>query len=137
MKIPNVQNKYIGQCIYCPKPATTKEHIVPSAFGGYHVLLDASCDTCQDTTGKRETFLCEHNFNALRFNRGYFGRSRGKRSPDLKVIEGKTPHQAPVRKLPLDKAPGISIFPVLPPPGILLGIPPSDRVGVLQWHVID
>jgi hypothetical protein len=134
MKRPNIQKKYIGQCIYCPKPATTKEHIVPIAFGGYHVLLDATCDDCQGITAKRETFLCEHNFNALRFNRGYFGRSRGKRTADLKIREGE---HAPIRKLPFDKAPGVSLFPVLPPPGLLLGNPPSDRVSVLQWHLID
>jgi hypothetical protein len=83
------QAKYIGKCIYCPKPGTTKEHVVPIFAGGQHILLKASCDECQKITGGIETKLCEQNFDALRFHQGYRGRreiSPKKRDPDMKVM---------------------------------------------------
>jgi hypothetical protein len=131
------ETKYIGRCIYCPNDATTEEHVVPIAFGGHHVLLKASCDACAHTTRDLETELCEHNFNALRFHNGY-PRARGrtrKRQPDLKIIEGKTPHNAPFRKVRADQAPGTSLFPILQPPGIMMGRPRADQTPIIgiQW----
>src|SRR6266581_346525 len=102
MKKPRIQSKHVGRCIYCPEPGTTDEHIVALAFGGYHVLRDASCVPCRDITRDLENDLCEHNFNALRFHTGYLSRRRGqRRPPDIKIIEGATPHDAPFRKVPV------------------------------------
>ena len=140
MQIPNAQSKRVEQCIYCPNPGTTDEHVVPIAFGGYHVLIYGSCERCAHITRDRETFLCENNFNALRFHHGYPRASLGKprsRLPDLKILEGKTPHEAPVRKVPYDKVPGVSIFPIFPRPGILLHCPPTDEAQIIRVEVFD
>jgi hypothetical protein len=143
MKKPTRVSKYIGRCIYCPSAGTTEEHVVPQSFGGYHVLIDASCTECAKKTGVRENFLCEYNFNSIRFQSAYQGyqpRHRGKprqRPPDLKILEGETPHSAPIRKIPAPEAPAVAIFPLLLPPGILLGFPPSDQVTWHSWQFID
>jgi hypothetical protein len=101
--------------------------------------LKASCDSCAKITGKLETYLCEHNFNAIRFHHGY-PRARGKSRkgrPSLKVLVGETPHSAPARKLPDSIAPGISLLPIFPPPGICLGRPASNRIPILNWQLYD
>jgi hypothetical protein len=137
--IPNEQSKYIGKCIYCLETGTQKEHVVPIAFGGYHVLLDGSCKRCANMTRDVETELCEHNFNAIRFHQGY-PRARGrkaKREPDLKFIEGETPHDAPFRKLRANEVPGTSVFPILRPPGIMRGRALDDQDSVLTFWAVD
>jgi hypothetical protein len=140
MKFPNVQSKEIDRCVYCPAPGTSDEHVVALAFGGYHVLRGGSCTACQEITRDMETYLCEHNFNALRFHQGYPQRRRKKprtRAPDLKIVEGQTPHNAPLRKIGADKAPGISIFPIFHPPGILLGLPPAAGINISQCFFLE
>jgi hypothetical protein len=140
MLIPNAKTKRVDQCIYCQNPGATDEHIVPIAFGGHHILIRGSCESCRRITSDRETFICEHNFNALRFHYDYPRASlgkRGSRAPEVKIIEGKTPHNAPFRKVPHDKAPGITIFPIFRPPGILLGHTPSERIEVPHSFILD
>jgi hypothetical protein len=125
------QPKYIGKCIYCPNPGTTKEHVVPIFAGGQHILLKASCDECQKITGGIETKLCEQNFDALRFHQGYRGRreiSPKKREPDMKVMTtGGTRLEPKFRKVGANKAPGTTLFPVYSPPGLLIGRQPNDN----------
>jgi hypothetical protein len=141
MNRPSAQTKYIGQCIYCPNPGTTKEHVVPIAFDGYHILDDGTCDDCKKITGDIETALCVDNFDALRFHKGYRGRRRntpGKRQPDMKVMTtGGTRLEPKFRKVGADRAPGVTLFPVYSPPGLLVGRPDDADAPMGIQSVID
>src|SRR5262249_23535028 len=44
---------------------------------------------------------------------------------------------APFRKVPADKAPGVSVFPIFPPPGLLTGQAPSDQCSIIKCQILD
>jgi 5-methylcytosine-specific restriction endonuclease McrA len=55
-------------CHYCPAPATTRDHIVPLAWGGPNAAdnIVPSCEPCNQHKGSsRTTCECEQCINAL------------------------------------------------------------------------
>lgn len=138
MKVPpRLTVGSVGACIYCRREPNGDEHIIPFAFGGHRVLEAASCAECAVITSAMEGQCCEGMFRALRVHQQVPTRRPGKRPTTLRVIDGKEPHGAPVREVPVDEAPGAVVFPLLPPPGILLGSPPTDSVAGLGYAVMQ
>lgn len=40
-----------GECVYCGKPATERDHVIPRGRGGVETVL--ACHTCNDSKGQR------------------------------------------------------------------------------------
>ncbi len=51
-------DKFQGLCAYCPLPADTMDHIVPTARGGRHTPDNVvpACRSCNSRKGDRGTF---------------------------------------------------------------------------------
>jgi hypothetical protein len=79
-------------------------------------------------------------FRALRVHHRVPTRRPKKRPTHLTVIDGKEPQGAPFRQVPVDEAPAVVIFPMLPLPAILLGLPPRncfETVGFAWWSTTE
>jgi hypothetical protein len=132
MKIPpEVKFQPVGKCIYCgtDRVRLNPEHIIPFSFGGHYVLPEASCQACADMTGADEGHCCSDILRALRVHQQFPTRRPKKRPKTLPILEGKEPEGAPLRDVPISDAPGILLLPILQPPRILFGLPPSDQLG--------
>jgi 5-methylcytosine-specific restriction endonuclease McrA len=135
---PIVRFQPVGKCIYCGEAnGLHDEHIVPLSFGGYHIIEQASCGECGDKTGADEGLCCGGMLRALRVHHQIPTRRPKTRPIHLDIIEGDTPHGAPIRKVPVDEAPGVTIFPIYAPPNILLEIPPAEKINILGFHWWD
>src|SRR5665213_1297104 len=95
---------YVGQCIYCQKPARrlTEEHIVPVGLGGRRTLPNASCETCRQITHAFETTALRHVLGPGRYWLGIQPRRRNSRPqtwPAYKA-DGQTKVEIPLDDLP-------------------------------------
>lgn len=129
----------VGYCIYCAdnfQQRLTEEHIIPYSLGGHRVLPKASCGRCATITAEIERYCCQHMFSPLRLHQNYPTRNRKERWTHLTVLDGPTPHNAPHRLAPVDLAPGIIVLPIIPPPALLLGARPTNKIenlGLAWW----
>lgn len=132
-RLPKTVVGTVGRCIYCGGDGTSEEHVIPLSFGGHRVLKAASCSACAAITGALEGQCCDRMFRALRVHHELPTRRPKNRPRTLKVIDGKHPEGAPIKEVPVEEAPGVVVFPVLPPPGILVGTPPSEVINSLRF----
>jgi hypothetical protein len=121
----------IGRCIYCgatePETPLEKEHIVPYALGGNHVLLKASCRACADITKRVEHHICRHMLGPARVQLGSQTRRPKDREKPFKVRfvtgEGKTEVEVPPKE-----APAMLALPIFLLPGILRNARPTRQI---------
>jgi hypothetical protein len=133
-RVPDIEIRSINHCIYCDNDSSaeklTAEHVIPLSFGGHRILGAASCHACREETHAFEGQCCGTMFKALRVHQGVRTRRPKDRPTHLPVLAGETPHDAPIEQVPVDLAPGVAPFPILGPPQLMLGIPPTDRIDV-------
>lgn len=112
-----------GVCIYCNDTTSrlTDEHIVPYALGGQHVLRQASCLRCADTTKKFEQRVARGLWGDARAS---FGAPTRRKKERPKIIEMRDP-DIPSRTLsvPAGEYPGGFVFYRMPKAGLLQGLP--------------
>jgi hypothetical protein len=136
---PKIKRPFPGRCIYCPHThidcKMSEEHVVPLSFGGNLVIVDGSCRCCATETGAIEGSCSGRMFKALRVHHKVPTRRPKNRPTHLQVINGKTPHGAPVVLTAVDDAPGVVIFPYFATPGILINAPLSSKISV-TGHIV-
>jgi hypothetical protein len=99
------------------------------------LIEGASCDDCAKETHAIEGHCAGRMFKALRVHQRFPTRRPKERPTHLEILEGKTPHNAPVRLIPVADAPGTLLLPEFEPPGILLGKEPSPSINVVRTNV--
>lgn len=87
MTQPKTVHGPMGFCIYCGRTdgKLTKEHVVPEALGGVHVLTRASCDVCRETLNHK---VDKPAIRALMQGRAAYGfkSKRTKKGRKIKVV---------------------------------------------------
>ena len=128
----------VGRCIYCSSDGGEQglrdEHIVPEALGGTAALLNASCRNCESKTSYIDGYLARSMYQQLRVLLGLKGKrnslSKITTLPMTVMVDGQWKHLTPAIK----DAPAHALVPMLAPPSLLTGSPPSDKypyVGVI------
>ncbi len=144
-----------GRCIYCgdAKAPLTKEHIVPRALGGIHVLRAASCLSCAKITSAFERAVSRRMLGNFRVRLNFPTGHKNERPKTLPVINlnhpdvaaaahaalsaGKTEFSVKVEPLeiePGDYPPSIEL-PQFPQPKVLRGLPKSPDVYPMKQSV--
>jgi hypothetical protein len=117
-----------GYCIYCGANGRdvelTREHFIPKSLGGHRIIPQASCPECAVLTSKFSRACCSTTFRALRTHHGAPSYRKRKRSTTIpgEFINGE------VEEIPAEGNQGVTLYPVLPPPRILIG----TRLGSLR-----
>jgi HNH endonuclease len=120
----------IGKCVYCGATGAEvklfREHIIPYSLGGRTVLPEASCGKCADVTHVFERTCARLIFGAFRIHQKMPTRRAAERPTTLPLritIEGREE----TRMVPVDDYPGAPLMAMkLGPPGIIIGLEPSD-----------
>ncbi len=135
--IPVVLNKTypgIGKCIYCgaarycmndPARKLGDEHIIPLSLHAKLIIKDASCRNCEALTSAVEDKCIKGFFNAAIPHLGFKGRKSGKVKNKIAVGVGNPRNKQPVD---LPDHPGALFSFSFPPPRIIAGLPPSDKL---------
>lgn len=116
-----VNQKRLNQCIYCAAVGTSREHIIPRAFGGNRTLPKGSCKDCAEITKKFEDICARSVWGRMRVQLDYPSYDKSAR-PDF--IEIGVLHEGEFKdvKVPVSSAPTLPIaVPALPIAGILQG----------------
>jgi hypothetical protein len=120
----------VGKCIYCDAPVySTKpgsrtspfggEHIIPEGIGGTLELPDASCQTCEDTTGRLvEGDTLGRTLKALRvfLNLKKAGKGSHPKILPLEVADQPDGRRRIIPDVPIDIYPIAFMLPVYHPP---------------------
>jgi hypothetical protein len=141
MKVsPDIRLPASDRCIYCRRDVTecelTEEHIIPFSLGGNLILPFGSCKDCAGETHAIEGHCSGQMFRALRVHHEVPTRRPKKRPKHLTVLDGKTPHSAPVRQVPVTDAPGVVCFPQFESPGFLRRNPAKAGISIegYNWY---
>jgi hypothetical protein len=130
-------------CIYCneiSETPLTSEHIIPESLGGTLVIENASCAICADQSHAFEGHAC----NVLRPVRRQLGlpqKHRGaKQRANRKAERFVLMLDRNRVKVPIEEFPALLVSLVFPPPGILLGQKPEDKLltgGVYSAELLE
>ena len=134
--------KPVWFCIYCGSgiiKETTKrklgaEHIVPFGLGGVQILPRASCKKCEAITGAFEQSCQRMMLGPTRIRLGLPTRNLDERPSELPIIltNGSTTE---TKAIPASEFPLVIPGLILPPPGILSGEKPHDRMVGEFWCI--
>ena len=109
-----------GKCIYCGNSNTklTNEHIVPESLGGFHIIKEASCSSCQTITSKFERNVTRGLWGDARqsFNSPTKRPKKRKAFIETTILRGVTKIQIPNAEYPAG-----FVFYRMNTPGILQG----------------
>lgn len=125
----------VGQCIYCGATQDLRdEHVVPYGLNGRWILRDATCKLCADITSLFELEVLRKALLAPRAVLGFKTRRKGQRpqSLPLQIDRGGGPVAV---DLPLDKHPGIAVFPRFESPSWLRGRERRSGIAVVGASV--
>jgi hypothetical protein len=119
----------VGYCIYCgtEQGPITDEHIIPLALNGNIVLPKASCETCADITKKFEQTVARTIYGPYRVKQGFRTRRKKDRPKALPLYTVDDKGAEIKIDTPIHDYPNIFIAIEAPPPGVLLGVKPTDR----------
>jgi hypothetical protein len=120
-----------GRCIYCGsdggKTRLRDEHIIPYSLGGNATIENASCASCEKQTSFLDGFLAYRVFNHLRIHMNIQTRRPENRPTSLSArikLEGRDEPEDLI--FPVENHPHYLAMLSFGPPGILIGLPPSD-----------
>lgn len=139
MKSPIKRHLPVGFCIYCgtTQGKLTKEHVIPEGLGGTVILPESSCKACEKITSQFERSVARFIYGNYRIKQEYPSKRKKqkKRPTELPVytIDNKETEQkinVPIRDYPITY-----IAVELPPPGLLLGIAPSNLNPELKFNL--
>lgn len=124
----------VGRCIYCGSAKElSEEHIIPYALDGHLVLPKASCGQCAAITTKFEQTCSRDMFGPLRIRLDLQTRRKKQRPKSLKIItfkDFKDKNKSETKTVPSEQFPRACIGLNLPPPGIILGQPPTEQINL-------
>jgi hypothetical protein len=119
----------VNRCIYCgdDHSALSTEHIIPFGLNGNWELPASSCAMCAAKTSAVELICLRSHFGQLRARLDLKTRKKRLRSKEFRtpLVHANGRHEEislPVHELPL-----ACVGFKLPPPGIMLGLQPSDK----------
>ena len=119
----------IGKCIYCGSEGSigglSKEHAVPLALDGSHVILRASCETCREITRKIEEINLKgitSNFGVFRVHDNYRTSHPRERPTTAPINVSKRTGLEKVI-VPIKDRPPMLVLPEFKEPGILANRP--------------
>ncbi len=123
-------------CIYCSNGLTKEatkhklgaEHIIPFGLGGVQILPRASCKRCGAVTGAVEQSCLRMMFGPTRIRLGLPTRNPQERPTELTLILSQEATPIGQLKIPASEFPLVIPGLRLPPPGILTGDKPHDRL---------
>lgn len=125
----------VGRCIYCPRTMQlSKEHIIPSGLGGLEFLPKASCSKCAEKTGSDEQACLRSMLWDIRARLGMRSAYKHKDYPEKfpSHVIGKD-GQKLVHTIEPEHMPLAFMLPKLDPPGIVLGLKPSEEIEFHPW----
>ncbi len=122
----------LGQCLYCDaltyKPNMSKklakEHILPQALGGNHVLLEACCCKCENMIKRFEPVILKTVLYAPRVSMNV-RRKKRRRSKEKFELRTNVQGQEIKLYLPIEDYPTLLFLPKYGPPGILVDREPN------------
>jgi len=119
----------IGECIYCVFVGDSlgKEHAIPYGLNGPWTLLRASCPCCADITHRFERDTLRGLLSAIRTVLAMQTRRPKKRPPNIPLVLESDGAQKTIHVSPTE-FPLYLPTPLFPPPGVLVGIPPTPRI---------
>ena len=125
-----------GCCIYCRSTVNlAREHIVPLALHGTHIITDGSCEECAKQTHAFEGYCAGVIFGPWRMANRYPSRNkRGKKiTRELKIEHGgKLEHI----EVPYGQEPATPVVvPILETAGIIIGREPTESVPVKEMRL--
>jgi HNH endonuclease len=126
-----------GACIYCGATGVrlTNEHIVPFSLGGSHVIREASCLRCANTTKKFEQRVARDLWGDARTS--YNAPTRRKRERRSHIVVADPDNRTKSLTVPASEYPGGLVFYKMNQAGLLQGLPESlDISGLWQLVVI-
>lgn len=140
-KPAEVVYKPVWFCIYCSdgriKQATKqklgKEHIIPFGLGGLQILPRASCKKCERITGAFEQTCLHMMFGPTRIRLNLPTRRPEERPSELTLVLSDKTTPVEERIVPANEFPLVIPGLILPPPGILTGEKPHDRLVGEFW----
>ena len=128
MRLP-LSYKSVGCCIYCntfpPEDNLGLEHIVPRSIGGEFKLPHASCVECGRATSRIEVECVRTFFVGVRIRYDIRG-NKIKERRDFINIDIGYPDKSYRERILRSEYPVFFPIYAFQPPGILLGIPPSE-----------
>lgn len=139
MKSPIKRYPPVGFCIYCGSShgKLADEHIIPEALGGTTILPKSSCKDCEKITTKFECKVARFMYGNFRIKLDYPSkRKKQKKRPTelpVHVVDNKKTRQE--IHVPISDYPLTYLTAELPPPGLLLGIAPSDRSPEIKFNI--
>lgn len=118
----------IGHCIYCGARNCElgDEHIIPESLNGHAVLPDASCGSCEAKICKIEGYLARRTFWSLRLFFNFRSKRSKNKRPGYLDIELSDGTHTYYKRSDIQDAPITTLLFAFQPPGILLGLPPTD-----------
>ncbi len=121
------------RCIYCGSTeGLTDEHIIAFCLATDAYVPKASCKKCAKETSYLEGYAGRHVFGPLRIHFQIQSR-RKKIELGLVDVTFHTKGGVEIRRLPREKLPAILTLPILEPPGLFYGRPPSPIKEYLDW----
>ncbi len=133
--------KPVGRCIYCGRLPSksdplSREHIIPEALGGCHVLPKASCSLCRDITSKIELVVLRKMLGPTRAALNLRStRRRDQPRPRFKVNVKSGIKDAEGNEAPAETR-EVEILPLIPgvlfdEPGVLRNAGPKDPARIV------
>jgi hypothetical protein len=122
-----------GRCIYCGSTdGLTDEHIVAFCLATDAYVPKASCKKCAKETSYLEGYAGRHIFGPLRIHFKIQSR-RKKIELGLVDVTFHTERGVEIRRLPRERLPAILTLPILEPPGLFHGRPPTPIKHYQHW----
>jgi hypothetical protein len=127
--LPSITFSPIGSCIYCGTNAgqMTDEHVIPFGLGGGLILPKSSCKTCAKETARMEQIIQRMFLGPFRIRLGLPTRRPKERPQQLEIQilrDGKIIRE----NVTASEFPLIYHTVKLPPPRILSGLPPTNKL---------
>jgi hypothetical protein len=129
----------IGKCIYCGAEVYSErsnirrhplgaEHIIAEGLGGKLELPEASCQKCEDITGRLvEGDVLLRTLKALRMHLKIRGKSGSSKPTALPLRITNNGHDE-IKQIPIEDYPVILNMPAMGPPGIFFGGPGGNQM---------
>lgn len=123
-----------GACIYCgakDRPLRD-EHVVPYSLSGTHVLREASCARCEDTTKKFEQKVARDLWGDARTSFRQPTRRKKERRTHIEMPESEGQG---IRLVPASEYPAGFVFYKMGPCGFLQGLPEAMDMSP-SWQLV-
>lgn len=109
----------------------TDEHVLPFSLGGHRVLPKSSCHMCNEETKRIEGVVARQMLGVVRAQLGVQTKRPSERRYDTE-IEFRTDQESRSLTVAVWEVPLLILLPRYDRPGILVGRPPKDGIGLTE-----